>query len=242
VPAEQHNAEISLLTGRCAARIMLDGDIGILRTVPEPPDGAVARLRHVARALGVAWPSHAHPGDVLSALDRTDPRHVALIEHAVSLLRGASYAAFDGAPPAQREHAGIGAPYAHVTAPLRRLVDRFGTEVCLALHGGTPVPDWVRTALPQLPDMLQQSDHLAHEVDRAVVAATEAWLLRDRVGETFHATVIDAENGSGTIVIDDPAIRARCDGANLPDGDQIDARLTMADVATRQVRFERVSS
>jgi len=239
LPSEQFNAEISLLTGRCAARIMLAGAVGILRTVPEPPGAAIARLRHVAHALGVAWPSHAHPGDVLSALDRREPHDVALLEHAVSLLRGAGYAAFDESPPAQRDHAGIGAPYAHVTAPLRRLVDRFGTEVCLALHGKTAVPEYVRAALPQLPELMQQSDHRAHEADRAVVNMTEAWLLRDRVGETFRATVIDAEPDHGTIMIDDPSIQARCDGAGLPDGDQIDARLTVADVATRQVRFAR---
>jgi exoribonuclease R len=187
----------------------------------------------------VDWPQHALPGDVLSTLDRGNPRHVALIEHAAQLLRGSGYTAFDGSPPTQRDHAGIGAPYAHVTAPLRRLVDRFGTEVCLALHAGRPVPVEVRTTLPQLPNLMQHADHRAHEADRAVVDMTEAWLLRDRVGEVFPATVIDSEAHAGTIVIDDPAIRARCDGANLPIGERITARLRAADVTTRQVRFAR---
>ena len=40
------------------------------------------------------------------------------------LFRGAGYAPFtDGNAPAQAIHAAIAAPYAHVTAPLRRLVD-----------------------------------------------------------------------------------------------------------------------
>ncbi len=34
---ERHNAEISLLTGICAARLMLDGGVGLLRTLPPPP-------------------------------------------------------------------------------------------------------------------------------------------------------------------------------------------------------------
>ena len=38
--------------------------------------------------------------------------------------------------PSSRCTAGSPRPYAHVTAPLRRLVDRFGTEVCLALAAG----------------------------------------------------------------------------------------------------------
>ena len=48
-------------------------------------------------------------------------------------------------------HGGVGAPYAHVTAPLRRLADRYATEACLALHQGVPVPEWVKSALPKLP-------------------------------------------------------------------------------------------
>ena len=240
LPADLYNAEISLLTGRCAARIMLDGNVGILRTVPAPRAGDVERLRRVAHALGVDWAPHVPPGDVLSALDRGNPRHVALLEHAVTLLRGAGYTVFDGAPPAERDHAGIGAPYAHVTAPLRRLVDRFATEVVLALHEKRAVPDYVRDALPQLPAVMAQADRRAHEADRAVVDMTEAWLLQERVGEIFPATVIDADEHSGTIVVDEPAIRARCDGAGLPVGDRIEARLVTADVATRQVRFARV--
>jgi exoribonuclease R len=239
LPVERYNAEISLLTGMCAASIMLDGKIGILRTVPPPDKGAVASLRRAAVALGIAWPQGAHPGDVLDSVDRGNPRHVAFIEHAVTLLRGAGYSPFDGAAPAQPLHSGIGAPYAHVTAPLRRLVDRYGIEICLALHSGSPVPDWVRTALPTLPAEMQRADHVAHLVDRAVVDATEAWLLHDRLGSIFAAVVIDADEHAGTVVLDDPAVRGRCVGAGLPVGERIQVRLVTADVTSRTVRFER---
>jgi exoribonuclease R len=242
LPVERYNAEISLLTGMCAASIMLAGKIGILRTVPPPNHGAVGSLRRAARALDIPWPDGAFPGDVLASVDRGDPHHVAFIEHAVALLRGAAYTPFVGAPPEQMLHSGIGAPYAHVTAPLRRLVDRYATEICLALHGSTPLPDWVRAAMPALPDEMQRADHVAHEVDRAVVDATEAWLLRDRVGQVFAAVVIDADDHAGTVVLDDPAVRARCSGADLPVGERIEVRLLTADVVSRQVRFERVAA
>jgi exoribonuclease R len=238
LPVERYNAEISLLTGMCAASIMLAGGIGILRTVPPPDAGAVASLRRAARSLGIAWPDGAQPGDVLDAVDRSSPKHVAFVDHAVALLRGAGYTVFDGTPPQQTLHSGIGAPYAHVTAPLRRLVDRYGNEICLALRADTPVPDWVRSAQPALPDEMGRADHLAHAVDRAVVDATEAWLLHDRVGEVFAAVVIDADDHNGTIVLDEPAVRARCAGDHLPVGERIQARLVTADVATRQVRFQ----
>ena len=61
LPVEQDNAEISLLTGMAAAQIMLDGRVGILRTVPPPDDRAVAALRRAAVALGIAWPDGRVP-------------------------------------------------------------------------------------------------------------------------------------------------------------------------------------
>ena len=241
LPVERHNSEISLLTGMCAATIMLAGGIGILRTVPPPDPQVIHSLRRAARALGIQWPDGTAAGDILDSLDRANPKHFAFIEHAAALLRGARYMAFDGAAPDAPLHAGIGAPYAHVTAPLRRLVDRYGTELCLALSAGRPIPDWARAALPDLPEIMQRSDHLAHQVDRAVVDSTEAWLLRERVGEVFDAVVIDADERAATVVLDAPPVRARCDGADLPVGERVRVRLVIADVARREVRFERAA-
>ena len=82
-------------------------------------------------------------------------------------------------------------------------------------------------------------DQRAHAADRAVVDMTEAWLLRDRVGEQFPATVIDADEHAGTVVLDEPAVRARCSGEALPVGEHITATLVTADVATRTVQFAR---
>ena len=151
LPVEVYNSEISLLTGICAATLMLAAEYGILRTVPPPSAGAVAALRRIAPALGVDWPRGAMPGDVLAGMDRANPKHVAFIDHAGALLRGSSYTPFDGVPPKQPLHGGVAAPYAHVTAPLRRLVDRYGSEICLAAKANRPVPEWVRSRVPTLP-------------------------------------------------------------------------------------------
>jgi len=237
LPVENYNAEVSLLTGMCAADIMLAHRHGILRTLPPPDPRAVRALRRAAHALGIAWPDGAAPGDVLAGLDRGNAHHVALLEHATTLLRGAGYTPFAGTVPAQHTHSGIGAPYAHVTAPLRRLVDRYASELCVALHAGASPPAWVDEQLPTLPELMAQADHRAHSIDRAVIDATEAWLLRDRIGETFDATIIDANDHSATITLDEPAVRARCTGDHLTVGDRIRARLTEADVAARTVTF-----
>ena len=234
---EGWNAQISLLTGRCAAGLMLDGGVGILRTLPPARSEDVARLRLLAPALGVDWPADAGPGAVIASLDPSRPGHAAFLEEAVALLRGAAYTPFDGTPPAQPGHAGVASTYAHVTAPLRRLVDRFGTEVCLALAAGAePAPE-IRAALPELPALMAASDRRTHEVERAVVDATEAWLLRDQVGRDFSAVVVDAEDGKGTVVLDDLAVRGRCTGAGLRPGTRVSVRLDEADVPSRTIRF-----
>ena len=69
LPVEGWNAQVSLLTGTSAARLMLDGGVGILRTLPPPRPEDVDALRRLAPALGVEWPAGAPPGDVISTLD-----------------------------------------------------------------------------------------------------------------------------------------------------------------------------
>ena len=238
LPVEAWNAQLSLLTGECAASMMLAGHVGLLRTLPPADPRDVQRLRQAAPALGVRWPDGATPGEVVSEVDRTDPRGAAFIDLAATLLRGAAYTSFDGEPPAQPLHAAVGAPYAHVTAPLRRLADRYATEVCLALQAGTEPPDWARAALAELPRLMEQADRRAHEVERAVVDLTEALVLAGRVGEVFEGAIVEQNGGSGTVVIDDPAVRAKCAGQGLRPGERRQVRLVEADPAKRRVRFE----
>ncbi len=237
-PVETWNAQISLLTGIAAARLMLDANIGLLRTLPPPDPRTVEHLQRAATPLGIDWPEGLDPGGVLATLDPSQPRHAAFLDLAAEMLRGAGYQAFDGSPPAQPDHSGIGGPYAHVTAPIRRLADRYANEVCVSVANGTAVPDWARQALPLLPQIMAGADSLAHKLERRCVDRTEAWLLADRVGEVFDAAVVDVDDKGGNVVLDDPAVRARCGGAHLPLGERIAVRLTQADLATATVRFE----
>jgi exoribonuclease R len=242
LPVEGWNAEISLLTGRCAAAHMLDARVGLLRTLPPARPEDVDRLRQLAPALGVAWPPGAAPGQVISGVDPARPTHAAFLEEAATLLRGAAYTPFDGGLPEQPVHSGVAAPYAHVTAPLRRLVDRFGSVVCLALSAGGDPDDGGRAALPVLPALMAASDRRTRDVERAAIDATEAWLLRGREGEVFSAVVVDAGNGKGTVALDGPAVRGRCEGAALVPGSRVRVRLEEADVAGRSVRFRLAES
>ena len=236
LPVESWNEQISLLTGMAAADLMLHGGVGVLRTLPQAPDGALERLRRAARALGVDWPADRSYAEVVHSLDPANPRHAALLEEATSLLRGAGYTAFDGGLPEHATHAAVAAEYAHATAPLRRLVDRYVGAVCLSLCSGDAVPDWARSALPELPDEMADADRRAHELERECVALMEAAVLRGREGQRFDAVVLEANENHGTVQLADPAVRASCEGP-LPVGERVTVRLVEADLARRSVRF-----
>jgi len=237
LPSERWNAQISLLTGIAAAGLMLTGGIGLLRTLPPPDAEAVASLRRSALALGIAWPESTAYGDVISALDPAQPQAAALLVLSTRLLRGAAYTAFDGALPAQTEHSAVAATYAHCTAPLRRLADRYVGEVCLALCAGRGVPDWAREALPLLPAEMAAADKKAHELDRAIVDLAEARVLAPHVGAAFDGVVTEAGSRGGTVQLVDPAVRGKVDGVDLPLGQRVRVVLEQADPATRTVRF-----
>ncbi|MDQ3740173.1 MAG: RNB domain-containing ribonuclease, partial [Actinomycetota bacterium] len=228
---EEHNAQVSLLTGMAAAKLMLDAGIGLLRTQPRPDPKALARLKLSAAAFGVPW---VEPySEFIRSLDAADPLHAALLHEATVVGRGAGYTAFDGAPPPDPDHFAIAAPYAHATAPLRRLQDRYVLEACLAIAAGEAVPAWVREALPQLPATMAAADRRARAVERGVLDLVEAVLLQGREGERFAALAIDDD----VVQLRDPAVRAKL-AAECPEpGTELTVRLDRADPATRTVVF-----
>lgn len=237
LPIERWNAEISLLTGMAAAGLMLDGGVGLLRTLPPPDPREVASVRRSALALGLPWPSDQPYAEVISALEPDVPDAAALLTYAGRLLRGAAYTAFDGAPPEPASHSAVAAPYAHCTAPLRRLADRHAGEICLALAAGREPPGWAREALPALPATMAGATRRAQELERAVVDLAEAIVLAPRIGESFDAVVVESGESRGVVQLRDPAVRARCQGGDLPLGEELRVRLAEVDVAARRVVF-----
>lgn len=242
---EEWNAQISLLTGRAAADLMIAAGTGILRTLPPPDDSTLQQFSRQARALQVAWPTDPAEirrdlGRLLNGLDPTDARQLTLLHDSGRLFRGAGYTTFvAGAPvktPDQTRQAAIADEYAHVTAPLRRLVDRFATAICEAYCRQADPPAWAVEALPQLPEVMRTSDRSAGALERAAVDLAEAVLLSGRVGQTFEAVVVDVRAGGGLVQLADPAVLAHCAG-DLTLGSRIPVCLVSADVATRTVRF-----
>jgi exoribonuclease R len=244
LPVEQWNAQISLLTGFAAASLMVYARVGLLRTLPPPDPRDLQRLHRTARALGIEWPAEQLYPDFIRALDPRVPAHAAMVVACTRLLRGSGYVGFNGEVPAQPQHAALVSEYAHVTAPLRRLGDRYAGEVCVALCAGTDVPGWVLDKLTGLPDTLRASGQRARRYERAVLDLVEAGALADRVGDTFAAVVVDVDEDDerrGVVTLSEEGIEApvRSEG-RLPLGTDVTVRLVTADVSARKVAFELV--
>lgn len=258
VPAEQYNAQISLLTGMCAARIMVERGVGILRTLPPARPEDYARLRRVAAALGIDWPAAQPYSELVRGLDHAVPAHAAFMDQAMSLFRGSGYLAFgaggvgvpadDEASDAEEAvHSAIAARYAHVTAPLRRLVDRYGEEVCIAACAQAPVPEWVLQALPDLPDVMEQTGKRARAIGRGALTALEALVLRGHEGEVFDGVITSERDGRGELVLTEPAVVTEVrrgsghSGDRLPIGERVRVRLLSADPAAG-IRFQLLAA
>lgn len=244
-PAMGWNAQISLLTGMVAARAMLDAGVGLLRTLPPPDDEVVATVRRTAGALGVPWPDGAHYADVVRGLDGAVPDHAALLAVAARGLRGAGYLPLGPESPVPADpdavrHAAVAAPYAHVTAPLRRLCDRPTIEILLAIYADRSVPADVVAQLADLPKAMARAGAREAGASRAAVDLVEALLLRPRIGETVSAAVVSSDDKRSTVVVGALALQVSVDAPNLPLGETVPVRIDHADPATRQVRLTPV--
>ena len=244
LPVENWNAQISLLTGMAAAHLMMYGEIGILRTLPESSDGFRRRLENTAKALGIPWPAGVPYAQFIHGLDPSVPSHSAMLAACTVLFRGAGYTSFSGAVPAHPEHAAMKSEYAHVTAPLRRLVDRWAGEICVALCADQPVPDWVRESMDTIPKIMDENDRKAHAYERAIVDMVEAGLVADKVGQEFDGVITDLDGkdpAKGIVVISSVAVEGRVSADRpLPLGQPVRVKLLEADVVKRTIAFSLV--
>ena len=248
-PIEGANAQISLMTGMAAAQLMIEHGSGILRTMPPAEPQAVERFRRQTEALGTPWPREMAYGGFLRSLDWREGVHLALLNQATSLFRGAAYAAFTSKEelPEDTVQSAIAAPYAHTTAPLRRLVDRFVLLVCHShARGETPSPELL-AAIGQIPAAMQETSARAGNLERAAYELVETAALAAWEGETFEATVIErreasqSADGSGAptrveVQLTDPPVTAWVPMDAEP-GTTVRVRLESVDPAKRRAVF-----
>ncbi|HEV2147550.1 MAG TPA: RNB domain-containing ribonuclease [Longimicrobiaceae bacterium] len=241
-PSERWNEQVSLLTGHVAARRMLEARTGILRVMPPAEPEEVQRFHVAARALGFDWPKEATYAEFMRSLDVGRPHVAALVWQARRLNRGADYLAFDGELPDAPEHAALAMPYAHVTAPLRRLCDRYALDLLAGLEAGRrPGPAEV-AALRKLPPVMDGAQARAGRLERRAVDIAEAWTLRGCEGRTYPAVVLGFRGAAVEVQVEEPPVRALAarEGGEprLEPGEHVTVRLAEADVEDGEVRFQ----
>lgn len=233
--SERHNAALSLSANLAIAAALQQAGTGLFRVMAGPSAKAMSRLRSTAAGLGLDWPD----GMDLKSLERTlDPGNT---HHAAFMLairragNGAGYApCIPGVTP---WHEAIAATYAHATAPLRRLADRYVIRATLAVVKGQPVPDEVEDAFRRLPQVMAKSSATSGQIDRAVIDLAETVMLHGREGERFMACVTDTDGESARVqLLDLPVVtRAKIPGASP--GQSIELRLETADITARRLTF-----
>ncbi|MGD9812280.1 MAG: RNB domain-containing ribonuclease [Sphingobium sp.] len=234
-PSEDRNAALSLATNIAVAEALFAHRTGLFRVMAPPDDRAIGRLRQEARALDLVWPCMATLSQFERTLDPADPRHAAFMLAVRRAGNGASYQPYvEGEIP---WHAAVGATYAHATAPLRRLADRYVVRAALAVANGEPVPDAATEAFTRLPDVMSAADRLGGQIDRAAIDLAEAVMLDGQEGEIFDAVVTDMDDRSARIRLKNLPVVARVSAPDAGPGDSICVALTEADPARRTIRF-----
>jgi exoribonuclease R len=236
--SEDRNAGLSLATNMAVADALHAAGTGLFRVMAEPTERAIARLRHTARAFGLAWPAERNLLEFQRTLPAGDRRTDAFLLAVRRASGGAAYEPYvAGARP---WHAAMAATYAHATAPLRRLADRYVVEAALAVANGGAVADAVAAAFAELPAAMAEGEAVANRVDAAVIDLAEAVVLSSRVGDTFTGVVVDEDDRGALVQLTEPAVLARVAAHRVDPGHEVRVRVESVDVAERSVRLQRV--
>ncbi len=241
--AEAWNAQVSLLTGHVAATLMLEASVGLLRTMPAFAPKDVEKFRRIALTLGFAWPEGHTYAAFMHGLRLDQPRIDVLVRQAQRVMRGADYVAFDGAPPAQPLHGALAFTYAHVTAPLRRLADRYVLDLLVTLAAGSRPTEAEVATLRALAPVMHAAGRRERSLERQVVDVAEAWSLRERVGGLLTGVVVDLQRGEAEVQLEEPPVRVvvAVPAERIPSlGARITLRLAALDVETGHIRLDVV--
>jgi len=237
--SEDRNAALSLATNLAVADALQAHQTGLFRVMAPPDERAIRRLRFTARAFGLAWPAEETLGQFQKNLHAADPRQAAFMLAVRRAGEGARYAPYQaGVVP---WHVAMAATYAHATAPLRRLADRYVVRAALAIANGQALPDVVAAAFPKLPPVMARADALGGQIERAVVDLAEAVMLKGSEGRIFAAIVTDVDDRGARMQLRDDPVVARIEAHGVQPGDALTVRLVSTDPEHRLISFQRVA-
>jgi exoribonuclease R len=236
--------DFMIAANRATAVILLDrGSMSIRRIVRQPQRWD--RLVQLAADLGEALPNTPDSGALGAFLVRrraADPTHFADLSLTVVKLLGPGEYVLERRLGDRRDtgHFGLGvADYVHSTAPNRRFVDLVTQRLLKATEQRASMP-YGEAELHEIARRCTEREREAKKVERAMRKRVAAHFLRDRVGESFVATVTGKSAKGMWVRVLSPPVEGRLthggQGADI--GDTMRVRLARADARRGFIDFE----
>ncbi len=251
--SEDHNAALSLAANLAVGQYFLDAGVGLFRVMDDPSELQMKRLRAQARAFGIDWPPSAALSVLVKQLKPNNPRHCELTLAIGRVGSGARYLAYPvplqspdeikkNSSQAKRPwHSAIAASYAHATAPMRRLADRYVLDLLVAQFAGDQATvEALKPVMLQLPAVMQQAEQRANKIERDSIELIESMLLEPLIGQHLSGTVIEVGQDTWQIQICEPAVLRRLrveQGAKAQVGDVVQVRVTAAQLNSGAARL-----
>ena len=236
--------DFMIATNRAVAMILLErGSMSIRRIVREPRRWD--RLVQLAADLGETLPDSPDSGALGAFLTRrraADPQHFADLSLTVVKLLGPGEYVLERrlGDRGQTGHFGLGvADYVHSTAPNRRFVDLVTQRLLKATEQRATMP-YAEAELHEIAQRCTEREREAKKVERAMQKRIAAHFLRDRVGDSFVATVTGKSSKGMWVRLLSPPVEGRLThgGESADVGDTMRVRLSRADARRGFIDFE----
>lgn len=236
--------DFMIAANRAAAMILLErGSMSIRRVVRQPHRWD--RLVQLASDLGETLPAMPDTGALGAFLERrraADPAHFADLSLTVVKLLGPGEYVLERRLGDRREagHFGLGvADYVHSTAPNRRFVDLVTQRLLKATEQRADMP-YAEAELREIAARCTEREREAKKVERAMRKRVAAHFIRDRIGDSFVATVTGKTSKDMWVRLLSPPVEGRLthggEGADI--GDTMRVRLVRADERRGFIDFE----
>jgi exoribonuclease-2 len=236
--------DFMIAANRAAAMILLErGSMSIRRVVRQPQRWD--RLVQLAADLGEilpAAPDSEALGAFLTRRRAADPAHFSDLSLTVVKLLGPGEYVLERRLGDRREsgHFGLGvADYVHSTAPNRRFVDLVTQRLLKASQRRAGMP-YGEAELDEIAQRCTEREREAKKVERAMRKRVAAHFIRDRVGESFVATVTGKTSSGMWVRLLSPPVEGRLTrgGESADVGDTIRVRLARVDVRRGHIDFD----
>ncbi|HEV8544621.1 MAG TPA: RNB domain-containing ribonuclease [Verrucomicrobiae bacterium] len=203
------------------------------------------RICQIAAQFGLKLPDQPAPkplSDFLAARRVADPQHFRDLSLTVLKLLGPGEYRVEYPNGPQSGHFGLALDdYSHSTAPNRRFADIVLQRLLFAAFQNSALP-YSNSELEEIAAHCTEREDAARKVERLMRKVAAAYIMRDRIGQTFSAIVTGASPKGTYVRLQAPPVEGRIirGEGSLDVGDRINVRLLSVDPECGFIDFARV--